>query len=122
MQDDLQTMAGGDGVSVHSGFPNPALERRAQGARLALDLNQLLIKNPSSTYLFRMAGHHWSDQGIYDGDIAVVDRAVRPQPVDLVVAWKPEGSTLCRYRDLGSQDQFWGVVTAIIHDRTHRLQ
>lgn len=121
MDDDLQAMADSDGVSVHSGFPNPALDRRGRGARLALDLNQLLIKHPSSTYLFRVAGHRFSDQGVYDGDVAVVDRALRPRPADLVVAWRLDGSTLCHYRDLTASDQYWGLVTAIIHDRTNRL-
>lgn len=124
--DDLQNLADGDGVSVHSGFPNPATDRRRQSTRLSLDLNQLLIKNPSSTYLFRVGGHHWSDQGVYDGDIAVVDRALRPRAADLVVAWRLDGSTLCLYRDLAASDQYWGLITAIIHqrhyDRVNRLQ
>lgn len=115
MDDDLQTMAHGDGVSVHSGFPNPAADRQEQGRRLSLDLNQLLVKHPSSTYLFRVAGHHFSDQGIYDGDVAVIDRALDPRPSDLVVAWRVSGSTLCRRRQLAPEDQIWGVVTAIIH-------
>jgi len=115
MDNDPETMAGGDGVSVHSGFPNPALDRREQGSRLALDLNQLLIKHPSSTYLFRVAGHRFSDQGIYDGDVAVIDRLLKPRSTDLVVAWQDGGSTLCRQQQLAAEDQAWGVVTAIIH-------
>jgi len=115
MDDDLQAMAHGDGVSVHSGFPNPAADRQERGQRLALDINQLLVKHPSSTYLFRVAGHHFSDQGIYDGDVAVIDRALRPRPADLVVAWQTGGSTLCRYGQLGPEDQVWGVVAAVIH-------
>jgi DNA polymerase V len=115
MDEDLTNMAGSDGVSVHSGFPNPALERRGQGSRLALDLNQLLIKRPSSTYLFRVAGHQWSDQGIYDGDIAVIDRAREARAADLVIAWRTNGSTICRRQHLAAGDDVWGVVTAIIH-------
>ncbi|HEY5152707.1 MAG TPA: S24 family peptidase [Candidatus Saccharimonadales bacterium] len=115
MDEDFSAMADGDGVSVHSGFPNPALERRGQGARLALDINQLLIKRPSSTYLFNIEGHQWSDQGIYDGDIAVIDRAIEPRPADLVIAWRTSGSTLCRRGQLTHNDEVWGVVTAIIH-------
>jgi SOS-response transcriptional repressor LexA len=115
MDEDFSTMADGDGVSVHSGFPNPALDRREQGARLALDLNQLLIKHPSSTYLFRVAGHQWSDQGIYDGDIAVIDRLPEPRTTDLVIAWRLNGSTICRFQQLADSDQIWGVVTAIVH-------
>lgn len=114
MPDDLQTVADSDGVSVHSGFPNPALERRGQGS-LALDLNQLLVQRPSSTYLFRVAGHHWSDQGIYDGDVAVIDRAIQARPTDLIITYRGNGQSLCRQHQLTADDQPWGVVTAIIH-------
>jgi DNA polymerase V len=113
MQNDPQTMAHGDGVSVHSGFPNPALDRRGQG--LALNLNQLLVRHPSSTYLFRVAGHHWASQGVYDGDVAVIDRALQAKGSDLIVAWRADGSRLCRQHQLTPEDKPWGVVTAIIH-------
>jgi hypothetical protein len=129
MQNDSQTLAGGDGVSVHSGFPNPALDslvqqqaqRPGQGqqqtpsSKLALDLNQLLIRHPSSTYLFRVRGHHWSDQGIFDGDVAVIDRARQARSSDLIIAWRGADSSLCRQRQLTAEDKPWGVVTAIIH-------
>lgn len=116
MQEDIETMAASDGVSVHSGFPNPALDQRGRGQPLALDLNQLLVQRPSSTYLFRVSGHHWADQGVYDGDVAVVDRALRAGDNDLVISWQASGFSLCRYRQLlAAGDEALGVVTAIIH-------
>lgn len=115
MHDDLQTLANSDGVSVHSGFPNPAAEHRSAGNRLALDLNQLLVQRPSSTYLFRVAGHQWADQGIFDGDIAVIDRALQAHSGDLIVTWRASGSTICRQHNLTDDDRPWGVITAIIH-------
>lgn len=116
MDNDLQAMADGDGVSVHSGFPNPALDRRGQSPRLALDINRLLVRHPASTYLFRIAGHRWSDQGIYDGDTAVIERGLEARPTDLVIAWQDDnGFNLYRWRQLGADDRLWGVVTAIIH-------
>lgn len=115
MHDDLETLARSDGVSVHSGFPNPAADQRNRTTGLALDLNQLLVRHPSSTYLFRVAGHHWASQGVYDGDIAVIDRALQARPSDLLVAWKTDGSRLCRQHQLTPEDKPWGVVTAIIH-------
>lgn len=115
MQDDLQDMAGGDGVSVHSGFPNPALEHRGHGVRLSLDLNQLLIRHTISTYLFRIAGHTWTDQGVYDGDIAVIDRALQAGSSDLIIAFQGGDLKLCRQHQLTPEDKPWGVVTAIIH-------
>src|SRR5438128_2644095 len=114
MDNNLQNLADGDGVSVHSGFPNPALDNHGP-APLALDLNQLLVKRPSSTYLFRVAGHAYADQGIYDGDIAVIDRAPQAGHHDLIVAWRTDGSALVRQHQLTPGDKPWGVVTAIIH-------
>jgi DNA polymerase V len=115
MDNDLPTMAGSDGVSVHSGFPNSAVERRGQGKHLALDLNQLLIRHPSSTYMFRIAGHRWSDQGIHDGDIAVIDRGLQPRSDQLVIVWQDNNFVVCRQRHLRTNEQAWGVLTAIIH-------
>jgi hypothetical protein len=114
MPDDLQDLAGSDGVSVHSGFPNPAAERTGQ-AGLALDLNQLLVRQPSSTYLFRVSGHNQADEGIYDGDIAVVDRAMQAGPNYRLLTWRNDGFTICRQHQLTPEDKPWGVVTAIIH-------
>jgi DNA polymerase V len=115
MHDDLPALADGDGVSVHSGFPNPALDHRGGSTPLALDLNRLLIERPSSTYLFRVSGHQWADQGVYDGDVAVIDRALQARPTDLIISWRQDGSTLSRQHQLTPDDQPWGVVTAIIH-------
>ncbi|MGH7192058.1 MAG: S24 family peptidase, partial [Candidatus Saccharimonadales bacterium] len=115
MQDDPETMARGDGVSVHSGFPNPATDTHGTGTGLALDFNKLLVRHPSSTYLFRMAGHAWARQGIYDGDVAVVDRALQAGPGDLLVVWRDYELRLCRQTQLTPEDKPWGVVTAVIH-------
>lgn len=115
MQDDIQTLADGDGVSLHTGFPNPALDQRGQGRPLALDINQLLVRHPSSTYLFRVSGHAWARQGVYDGDIAVVDRALTPKPHQLVICWQASGFSIARLRQLTPEDEPLGVVTAIIH-------
>ncbi len=104
-----------DGVSVHSGFPNPAADQRNRQHALSLDINQLLVHHPSSTYLFRIAGHQWSDQGIRDGDLAVIDRALRRLPTDLVLVWQDSGFGLRRQRQVLPGETVWGVVTAIIH-------
>jgi DNA polymerase V len=114
MQDDLQTVAGSDGISVHSGFPNPAAEQR-HDAPLALDINRLLVSRPSSTYLFRVGGHAWADQGVYDGDVAVVDRALQAGASDLIIAYRGDELVICRQRQLTAEDKPWGVITAIIH-------
>ena len=114
MDSNIQNLAGSDGVSIHTGFPNPAIDRQNRGSRLTLDINQLLVKNSSSTYLFRIAGHTWVDSGIFDGDIAIVDRALTPQPSDLVIDWR-DSFVIERQSHREIQEQPWGIITAIIH-------
>ncbi len=104
-----------DGVSVHTGFPNPALDRVGRRQPLALDINQLVVRHPSSTYLFRISGHHWAGSGIYDGDVAVIDRALAPRGTDLVIVWEDSGFALRRQLDVLPDETPWGVVSATIH-------
>jgi hypothetical protein len=99
------------GVSIHTGFPNPAADRRLRG----LDLNQLLIKQPNSTFMFRIRGHEGTTQGIFDGDLAVVDRAASPRPSDFVLWHDGERFKLSRPARIAEGAVTWGVVTAVIH-------
>lgn len=113
MEDSTYTMAEGktDGVAIHSGFPNPAANR--QGAPLSLD--RLLIRHPSSTYLFRIRGHSWEERGIFDGDIALIDRAINPQPSDLVITWQDDTFVLTTLRNLPPLTNPWGTLITVIH-------
>jgi len=115
MDNNLETVANGKSgttISVHAGFPNPAANRR--GAPLSLD--RLLIKHPSSTYFFRVRGDDWTEVGIFNGDIAVIDRALPPQRSDLVLAWQGENFRLQHFRHWRKDVEPWGVVSSIIHD------
>ena len=113
MEEDFSSLTDSDNVSVHNGFPNPAANRL--GKELGLDFNQLLVKRPSSTFVFRITGHAYSDQGIYDGNVIVVDRGLSPRPSSLVVVWQEDSFRLVRYSRLESKDDAWGVVKAVIH-------
>jgi len=67
---------------VPAGFPSPAddfIERR-------LSLDAHLIRNPESTFLLRVAGDALAADGIHDGDLLVVDRALPPTAGSVVVA------------------------------------
>jgi len=101
----------GTTVAIHAGFPNPAAERK--GTPLSLD--KLLVHHPSSTYFFRVRGHNWHRQGVFDGDIAIIDRAVTPSGSQLVVWWDEAGSFALSQLALADRQRVWGVVTSIIH-------
>lgn len=101
----------GSSVGVHAGFPNPAAER----TRTPLSLDRLLVRSPSSTYFFRVRGHHWHRYGIFDGDIAVVDRSRTPTPGKMVIAGTDTGELVIgRWGEI-RLEQLWGVVTSITH-------
>jgi DNA polymerase V len=110
--EDIPDMASSDGVSVHAGFPNAADDRRGQGA--ALDLNQLLIRHPISTFYFRITGHGSEEQGIYEGDLAIIDRSVAPRSTDLVMTWQEDSFAIKRFKH-SAQIEPWGVVISVIH-------
>ena len=100
-----------NGVSVHMGFPNPAADKRLRG----LDLNQLLVDRPSSTFIFRIRGEEGITQGIFDGDIAVVDRAAAARTNDFVLWHDGERFKMSRPSRIADGASTWGVITAVIH-------
>jgi DNA polymerase V len=67
---------------VRAGFPSPAEDFAVN----RLDLTQILITHPQATYLWRVAGLSMLNMGIDDGDLLVVNRALKPQHGHVVVA------------------------------------
>lgn len=70
------------GESVRCGFPSPAQDYQEE----TLDFNDLLVKNPVSTYCLRISGSSMTDAGIDPGDLIVVDRSMTPGDGDIIVA------------------------------------
>ena len=68
--------------SVRAGFPSPAED--FSGKRL--DIADLLVEHPQATFLLRVAGPSMCEYGIDDGDLIVVDRALRAKHGSIVVA------------------------------------
>ncbi len=66
---------------VPAGFPSPAedwVER--------IDLTDLLIPHPASTFFVRVSGHSMTGAGIYDGDILIVVQALEARHNNIIVA------------------------------------
>jgi len=119
-------------ASVAAGFPSPAddyVEKR-------LDLNELLIKKPSSTFFVRAEGESMLGAGIHPGDVLVVDRSVHAGVGKIVVCALDGELTVKRlrskegklvlapenpdYSDIPIREEvemvIWGVVTSVIHN------
>ena len=115
---------------VCAGFPSPAEDLGAQ----RIDLTKELIVHAQATYLLRVKGHSMIGIGIFDGDILVVDRAIKPRHKHIVVAIVDGEFTVKRLFDLGGRIklnaenpnfpdiepaegqviEIWGVVTSCI--------
>lgn len=115
---------------VEAGFPSPAEDLGAK----RVDLTQILIKHPQATYFLRASGHSMVEAGIWDGDILVVDRAIKPRNSHIVVATVDGDFTVKllqqragriklkaanpTYPDITPKDgqtiEIWGVVTSTI--------
>ena len=81
-----------DAVRLSAGFPSPAADYEEK----RLDINEYLIRNPVSTFIFTVAGDSMRGAGIFNGDKLVVDRSVPPQHGDIVVAFV-NGERLVKY-------------------------
>ncbi len=66
---------------VCAGFPSPAEDLGAQ----RLDLTQMLVTHAQATYFLRASGQSMVGVGIFDNDILVVDRAIKPRHNHIVV-------------------------------------
>jgi DNA polymerase V len=98
----------------------------------------LLIKHTQATYFLRASGHSMVEVGIFDNDILVVDKAIKPRHNHIVVAIVDGDFTVKQlyqragriklkaanptYPDItpkeGQTIEIWGVVTSSIKQFT----
>ncbi|KJS09252.1 MAG: hypothetical protein VR73_03220 [Gammaproteobacteria bacterium BRH_c0] len=83
---------------VPAGFPSPADDYVDK----PLDLNELLIRHPSATFYCQVSGESMTGAGIFDGDILIVDCALRASHGDVVLATL-DGEMTCKILDLHHQ-------------------
>ena len=114
------------GPGLCAGFPSPA-DDFLEGA---LELPRWLVPNPPATFLMQVRGESMRQAGIYDRDLAAIDRSLTPARDSVVVAVIDGQLSIKRYRLVGnrphlafdnedlpafavddaSQVEIWGVV------------
>ena len=115
-----------------AGFPSPATDYIEED----VDLNAHLIKNVPATFVIRVQGKSMMDVGIYDGDLLIVDKSLKPKNFSTVIAsvhdelvvknfvkerdeqFLTSGSKKIKDKIIinSESDVFvWGVVTYVIH-------
>ena len=117
--------------SIKAGFPSPADDYIEKN----LDLNDFLIKHPSSTFFLKVEGESMIDAGIHSGDILIVDRSLEPKNNKIIIAALNGELTVKRIKKYKSKlflvpenDKYepieitkemdfsiWGIVTFVIH-------
>ncbi|HOT88216.1 MAG TPA: translesion error-prone DNA polymerase V autoproteolytic subunit [Bacteroidales bacterium] len=115
---------------ISAGFPSPALDF----VDLTIDLNKHLIKHPAATFYGRVKGESMKDDGIYDGDLLIIDKSIEPVDGKIAVCFIDGEFTLKRIKikkkeiwlmpantnykpikiEEGSELKIWGVVTHVI--------
>ena len=118
-------------TSISAGFPSPAEDHMDVG----LDINEYLVKHPSSTFYIYVKGDSMINSGIFDGDLMIVDRSLEVQSDSIVVAVINGDFTVKKIRkefnkiylvpdnenyksillDDSMDFQIWGIVTHTIH-------
>lgn len=66
---------------IKAGYPILAEENKQY-----LSLDEYLIDDPQSSYLLRVSGDSLIDEGIYDGDIVIIERQKEANAGDIVLA------------------------------------
>jgi DNA polymerase V len=123
---------------VPAGFPSAAEDFLEE----EIDLTRLLIMNRPATFLVRVEGDSMVSKQLHDGDLAVVDRSLRPQSGDVVVVdvdgersfkvWSKIGPRVIlsfanpRYPEYRLPAEarvvVWGVVSSSISPRRRALR
>lgn len=84
--------------SVPAGFPSPAndfIENK-------LDLNEHLVDHPAATFFVRVKGESMINDGIFDGDLLIVDRSLEATNNSVIIALLDGEFTLKRIKKEGS--------------------
>ena len=117
--------------SVAAGIPALADDHVA----MRLNLNQHLVKNPTTTFSVRVKGDSMMGATIYDGDLLIVDRSLVPKDSDIAICIVDGEFTVKRLQlqdgtilllpenpdyppiavDESNDFQIWGIVTHVIH-------
>lgn len=99
------------GVSIHAGFPNAAVGSHAR----TLDLTQLLVQHPATTFMMRLDSNVWARYGMFAGDIVIVDRSINPLRQDVVVWCQEDDFLMTKLKDVPEHTPIWGTVSSVIH-------
>lgn len=90
-----------------------------RGAQWSLSLDSYVVRNPASTFFMRTEGDSMRDEGIFSGDLLVVDRSIEPSAGRVVLAVVDGDFAVRRFSELDLSDEsgcyVWGTVVGAVH-------
>ncbi len=89
---------------ISAGFPSPADDF----LDLSIDLNQELIKHPSTTFYGRVRGDSMINAGLNDGDLLIIDKSLEPTNGKIAVCFIDGDFTVKRINV--EKDKIWLVA------------
>lgn len=60
-------------------------------------------------------GDEWEAQGIYNGDVVIIDRALTPRKTDYIVWWDESTFIISRLNQMPAGNTVWGTVSSVVH-------
>lgn len=81
-------------AGIKAGFPSPAGDFIFD----TIDLNRELIKDVDTTFMARVSGNSMMDMRIYDGDLILIDRSLKPTNGKIAVCYIDGEFTLKRLK------------------------
>lgn len=119
VRDDSKTDEFNDGdISERRGFPNAALNGRAE---FGLNVNDLVIANPASTFFMSVDSDQYVDLGVEGGDYVAIDRSIEPKGDSLVVINIEGEFRIARMDQIDQQVEIWGTITWVLH-KSHNVR
>ncbi|MBP5793112.1 MAG: hypothetical protein J6W46_05645 [Spirochaetaceae bacterium] len=94
-----------------TGFPSPAQGYESS----SIDLNAYMIKHPAATVFMQIESSRYTRMGIYNGDLLVIDRALKITRNSLVVYELDGRFVLGRVYNIKGEAYITGTVTHVIH-------
>ena len=97
--------------STQTGFSSPATHY----AEPLIDLNEVLVENPNSTFFMRVIDQNYKEFGIEENDVLIVDKSITPKSNQLACV-TTEGEFEIKRIDTEEKEelQLWGTITHII--------
>ena len=124
------------GSTIHAGFESPAADYEEE----SIDLNEHVSKHPYATFYAKCKGDCMNGSGIYNDDLLVVDKSLKPTNGDIVVGMMDGEFILRAYLRIGNDEylmpdnikykpikrsettqfEIWGVVPHSVLDQRRR--